>query len=410
MKDFLIFENLSKNYGTLKAVKNISLSINKGEIFSLLGPSGCGKTSLLRLCAGFETPDTGRIILDGTDITDLPPEKRKVNTVFQSYALFPHMTIRENIAFGPKIAKKSKKEIDYEVDKMLELTQMQETADRKPSQLSGGQKQRVAIARALINKPQVLLLDEPLAALDLKLRQRMLIELDQIHDEVGITFLFVTHDQTEAMSLSDRIAVMDKGSIEQTGTPVEIYESPVSSFTAAFIGDTNFLDGKVTKKVISDDYAEINVEGIGPIVCFNDRKLKEGDPVHVSIRPEKIHMSTTKPEEIKPKINILSGIVESMVYVGTSTKYWIRSGEWLITLQKLHNRYLLDETPPKWDDHVWISWHANDCYMLEKYREADEQLLTIPDIEGTEASAEVKNSTNDKRGRESTMIRDNRKI
>ena len=381
MKDFLIFENLSKSFGKVKAIKNISLSVNKGEIFSLLGPSGCGKTTLLRLCAGFEIPDTGKIILDGMDITSLPPEKRKVNTVFQSYALFPHMTIKENIAFGPKIAGKSKKEVDYEVDKMFQLIQMEDEADRKPSEISGGQKQRVAIARALINKPQVLLLDEPLAALDLKLRQKMLIELDQIHDEVGITFLFVTHDQTEAMSLSDRMAVMDKGSIEQIGTPVEIYESPVSSFTAAFIGDTNFLDGRVIK-IIDTEYAEISVDGIGSIICFNDRKLREGDRVYVSIRPEKIHMSKIKPEENK-KINILNGIVENMVYIGTSTKYWIRSGEWLFTAQKLHRRYLLDETPPKWDDHVWISWHADDCYMLEKYREADEQLLTIPDIEET---------------------------
>ncbi|MCL2293897.1 MAG: ABC transporter ATP-binding protein [Spirochaetes bacterium] len=382
MKDFLIFENLSKSYSNVAAVKNISLAINKGEIFSLLGPSGCGKTTLLRLCAGFETPDNGRIILDGADITALPPEKRKVNTVFQSYALFPHMTIRENIAFGPKVAGKSKKEVNYEVDKMLALIQLEYEADRKPAHISGGQKQRVAIARALINKPQVLLLDEPLAALDLKLRQRMLIELDQIHDEVGITFLFVTHDQTEAMSLSDRMAVMDKGSIEQVGTPVEIYESPVSSFTAAFIGDTNFLDGWVTK-IIDKEYAKINIDGIGKIICFNDRKLKAGDPVHVSIRPEKINMSKTEPEEHR-KVNILKGVVENMVYVGTSTKYWVRSGEWLFTTQKLHRRYLLDETPPKWDDDVWISWHADDCYMLEKYREADEQLLTIPDIEEPE--------------------------
>ena len=407
MKDFLIFENLSKSYGNIKAVKNTSLSINKGEIFSLLGPSGCGKTTLLRLCAGFEIPDTGRIILNGTDITALPPEKRKVNTVFQSYALFPHMTIRDNIAFGPKIAGKSKKEIEHDVDEMLDLIQMHDEADRKPSQISGGQKQRVAIARALINKPQVLLLDEPLAALDLKLRQRMLIELDQIHDEVGITFMFVTHDQTEAMSLSDRIAVMDKGHIEQVGTPVEIYESPVSSFTAAFIGDTNFLDGQVTQ-TFDDNRAEINVPGIGTIICYNDRKLKEGDPVHVSIRPEKIHMSKTEPEENR-KLNILSGTVENMVYTGTSTKYWVRSGEWLFTLQKLHMRYLLDETPAKWDDHVWISWHADDCYMLEKYREADEQLLTLPDIEeAVPGSASPSSNNKDISSKESAPAKEKR--
>lgn len=382
MKDFLIFENLNKSFGNIHVVRNFSLQVNRGEIFSLLGPSGCGKTTLLRLCAGFETPDAGRIILNGKDITELPPEKRKVNTVFQSYALFPHMSIRDNIAFGPKIAGLSKKETDIEVDRMLELIQMEDAADRRPSQISGGQKQRVAIARALINKPQVLLLDEPLAALDLKLRQRMLIELDQIHDEVGITFLFVTHDQTEAMSLSDRMAVMNKGSIEQVGTPVEIYESPVSSFTAAFIGDTNFLDGRVTK-LIDSEYAEIHVDGIGDIICFNDRKLKVSDPVHVSVRPEKIYTSKTRPDASR-KINLLNGIVENMVYIGTSTKYWVRSGEWLFATQQPHRHYLLDEKPPKWDDEVWISWHADDSYMLEKYSEADEQLLTLPDVEEPE--------------------------
>ena len=384
MKDFLVFENLNKSFDSIQVVKNFSLSVNRGEIFSLLGPSGCGKTTLLRLCAGFESPDKGRIILNGSDITELPPEKRKVNTVFQSYALFPHMTIRENIGFGPKTAGKSKKEVDYEIDRMLELIQMEGESDRKPSQISGGQKQRVAIARALINKPQVLLLDEPLAALDLKLRQRMLIELDQIHDEVGITFLFVTHDQTEAMSLSDRLAVMNKGAIEQVGTPAEIYESPVSSFTAAFIGDTNFLDGKITN-VIDSEYAEIHVDGIGEIICFNDRKLKKGDPVHVSIRPEKIYTSRTMPDAGK-KINVLSGIIENMVYIGTSTKYWVRANEWLFATQQPHRHFLLDEKPPKWDDQVWISWHADDSYMLEKYSEADEQLLTLPDVDEQETS------------------------
>lgn len=386
MKDFLIFENLNKSFGETHIVKNFSLSVEKGEIFSLLGPSGCGKTTLLRLCAGFEIPDSGRIILNGKDITKLPPEKRQVNTVFQNYALFPHMTIRDNIAFGPKTAGMSKKDINYNVDKMLELIQMEGEANRKPSQISGGQKQRTAIARALINKPQVLLLDEPLAALDLKLRQRMLIELDQIHDEVGITFLFVTHDQTEAMSLSDRLAVMNKGAVEQVGTPVEIYESPESSFTAAFIGDTNFLDGTVTR-IIDKEYAEIDVEDLGIITCFNDRKLKTGDPVHVSVRPEKIYTSKTKLEKTN-KLNVFEGIVENMVYIGTSTKYWVRVGEWLFATQQPHHHFLLDEKPPKWDDHVWLSWHFDDCYMLEKYSEADEQLLTMPDMDETQETDE----------------------
>ncbi|HET6407343.1 MAG TPA: spermidine/putrescine ABC transporter ATP-binding protein, partial [Chthoniobacteraceae bacterium] len=242
---YLRFENVTRRYGSFTAINDVTLDIEKGETFSLLGPSGCGKTTLLRMAAGFDQPDLGRVYLDGKDITPLPPDQRPVNTVFQSYALFPHLTVRENIAFGPRIAKWTPGEIAKGVDQMLELVDLKAHGDKKPSQLSGGMKQRVAIARALVNKPKVLLLDEPLAALDLKLRQRLIVELDAIHDEVGITFIYVTHDQGEAMSISDRIAVMNKGVIEQVGPPAEIYEAPRTSFVAAFIGDTNFLDGKI---------------------------------------------------------------------------------------------------------------------------------------------------------------------
>jgi spermidine/putrescine transport system ATP-binding protein len=374
--EFLEFENVSKHYGKVRAVDGVSLSVKKGEFFSLLGPSGCGKTTLLRILAGFEHPDTGRVLLNGQDITDLPPNLRKVNTIFQSYALFPHLNVWENIAFGLRIAKRPKKEIEEEVEKMLKLIQMEDQAYKRPDQISGGQKQRVAIARALINKPQVLLLDEPLAALDLKLRQRMLIELDLIHDEVGITFLYVTHDQGEAMSLSDRIAVMNLGKIEQKGTPAEIYEAPRSSFVAAFIGDTNFFEGKVTE-LLQDDFVKLYVDGFGNVECFNDNKLKLGDLVYLSIRPEKFKIFRDKPE---PSLhyNEVPGRVEDVIYLGSQTKYWVRVQDYRIAVYRQHSRFLLDENPIKWGDEVWISWHGDDGFMLERYSESDERLIELP--------------------------------
>ena len=319
MAEFLEFRGVSKRFGAVQAVNDVSLEIKKGEFFSLLGPSGCGKTTMLRLAAGFEEPDAGRVFLDGRDITGLPPDKRKVNTIFQSYALFPHMTVRDNIAFGLIIAKRPKAEIRDEVDRMLELIRMADQAAKKPDQLSGGQKQRVAVARALINRPDVLLLDEPLAALDLKLRQKMLIELDLIHDQVGITFLYVTHDQAEAMSLSDRIAVMDGGRIEQVGAPAEIYESPRTSFVAAFIGDTNFLEGRV-EACPDREYCRLAIAGLPGIHCFNDKSLQPGQPIYLSIRPEKIHISRERPEE-KPQRNYLPAVIEDVIYLGSNTKY-----------------------------------------------------------------------------------------
>ncbi|MGZ7065876.1 MAG: ABC transporter ATP-binding protein [Candidatus Aminicenantales bacterium] len=376
MPEFLEFRGVSKRFGTIQAVGDVSLEIKKGEFFSLLGPSGCGKTTMLRIAAGFEEPDAGRVFLDGRDITDLPPNKRKVNTIFQSYALFPHMTVRDNIAFGLAIAKRTKREIDAEVDKMLHLIQMTGQADKKPDFLSGGQKQRVAVARALINKPDVLLLDEPLAALDLKLRQKMLIELDLIHDEVGITFLYVTHDQAEAMSLSDRIAVMDSGRIEQVGAPAEIYESPRTSFVAAFIGDTNFLEGRVLE-CQDHEYCRLAIAGLPEILCFNDRQLQPGQTIDLSIRPEKVHISRERPEE-KPQRNIMPAAVEDVIYLGSTTKYWVRVAGYRIQVLRQHSRYFLDEKPLRWKDDVWIWWHADDGFMLDHFRKADESLLAVP--------------------------------
>jgi len=260
---------------------------------------------------------------------------------------------------------------------MLELMQMGDQARKRPSEISGGQKQRVAIARALILKPQVLLLDEPLAALDLKLRQRMLLELDLIHDEVGITFLYVTHDQGEAMSLSDRVAVMNCGKIEQIGTPAEVYETPTSSFVAAFIGDTNFLEGAVSA-LADGDYCRVQMpEFERPLLCFNDKRLNVGNRVYLSIRPEKFSISREEPPSDRLR-NTLQGKVEDVIYLGNVTKYWVRVGEYRIAVSRQHNRFLLDEQPISWEDDVWISWHADDGFMLERYSESDEELLQTP--------------------------------
>ncbi len=379
MVDSILFENVSKKFGQTTVLDNVSFSIKKGEFFSLLGPSGCGKTTLLRLVAGFERPDSGRILLDGQDITNLPPNKRCVNTVFQNYALFPHLSIWENIAFGLRVAKRPEAEICTEVEKMLTLIQMSAHAKKMPDQISGGQKQRVAIARALINKPQVLLLDEPLAALDLKLRQKMLLELDNIHDEVGITFVFVTHDQSEAMAVSDRIAVLNHGKIEQIGTPVELYEKPMSSFVAAFIGDTNFIDGIVAKKVTIESYecSLLKLHDFPNVLCYNDKQLSVGDLVCLSIRPEKIHITREKPAE-HPLQNLFPGVVEDIVYKGDHTHYWLKVAGHKIAVTQQHSSFL-DEQPIKWQDSVWIYWHADDGFMLERFGAADESFVNAPE-------------------------------
>ncbi|MCD8349365.1 MAG: ABC transporter ATP-binding protein [Planctomycetaceae bacterium] len=382
---FLEFQGIVQSFGKVKAVDDVSLGIKQGEVFSLLGPSGCGKTTLLRICAGFQRPQSGRVILNGQDITDLPPEKRKVNTVFQNYALFPNLNVYDNIAFGLRILRRPEAEIRREVDRMLDLADMAEHAHKRVNEISGGQKQRVAIARALVNKPQVLLLDEPLAALDLKLRQRMLVELDSIHDEVGITFVYVTHDQGEAMSISDTIAVMNKGKVEQIGSPAEIYEAPRSSFVAAFIGDTNFFDGHVTW--VQGEYSRIGIEDFGDVLVFNDKKVRLGGAVHLSLRPEKLLISSEKPGE-KENVNVFKGVVEEVVYLGSHTKYWVRVGEYRLAVIRQHRRFLLDEKPISWQDEVWLEWHADDGFMLERYSEADEALLVLPDYEDEEDAEE----------------------
>ena len=362
--DFLVFDHVTKRFGALTAVNDISLSVKKGEFFSLLGPSGCGKTTLLRMLGGFERPDSGRIYLEGRDITDLPPDQRRVHTVFQNYALFPTMTVWDNIAFSLKLAKKPKEEVEERVDEILAMIRLEDQAWKYPNQLSGGQKQRVAIARALVDRPQVLLLDEPLAALDLKLRQHMLLELDTIHDQVGITFLYVTHDQGEAMSLSDRIAVINRGAVEQLDVPAKIYEAPISRFVASFIGETNFFSGEIVS--VDGDYCFIQPDGFPQIKAFNDKMLKVGQRVDLSVRPEKIRVTLAPPPPEKgAAINVFPSKVKDIVYQGVYTKYWITSSGQQIAALKPHSRFLLDQEPITWNDDVFLWWHPDDGYMVE---------------------------------------------
>ena len=362
--EFLVFDHVTKRFGALTAVDDVSIAIKKGEFFSLLGPSGCGKTTLLRMLGGFERPDSGRIYLDGKDITDAPPNMRRVHTVFQSYALFPTMTIWDNIAFSLRLAKLPKKEIEEKVDAILDMIQMSEHAWKYPNQLSGGQKQRVAIARALVDRPKVLLLDEPLAALDLKLRQHMLLELDTIHDQVGITFMYVTHDQGEAMSLSDRIAVINRGRIEQLDGPAKIYEAPSSRFVASFIGDTNFFSGEIVAK--DGDYCTIRPDGFPDIRAYNDKQLEVGQKVDLSVRPEKIRVTLAPPPPEKgAAINVYPSTVQDIVYQGVYTKYWISSSGVRVAALKPHSRFLLDQEPITWNDKVFVWWHPDDGYMVE---------------------------------------------
>lgn len=364
MSEFLVFDHVTKRFGALTAVNDVTLSVNRGEFFSLLGPSGCGKTTLLRMLGGFERPDSGRIYLEGKDITDLPPNQRRIHTVFQNYALFPTMTVWDNIAFSLKLAKTPKAEIEERVDAILDMIQLSDQAWKYPSQLSGGQKQRVAIARALVDRPQVLLLDEPLAALDLKLRQHMLLELDTIHDQVGITFLYVTHDQGEAMSLSDRIAVINKGNVEQLDVPAKIYEAPTTRFVASFIGDTNFFSGEIA--AIEGDYCYLSVDGFPQIKAFNDKALKIGQKVDLSVRPEKIRVTLAPPTPEKgASINVFQSTVKDIVYQGVYTKYWIDSCGVRIAALKPHSRFLLDQEPITWNDEVFVWWHPDDGFMVE---------------------------------------------
>jgi putative spermidine/putrescine transport system ATP-binding protein len=314
----IIFENVSRHFGDVKAVDQVSMEIRDGEFFSMLGPSGSGKTTCLRLIAGFELLTSGRILLYGQDVSHLPPYERPVNTVFQDYALFPHMTVGENIAYGLMIRRVPAARRRQQVGEMLELVQLPGMAERKPSQLSGGQRQRVALARALINHPKVLLLDEPLGALDLKLRQQMQIELKSIQQRVGVTFIFVTHDQEEALTMSDRIAVFNSGRIEQIGSPAELYEHPESAFVAGFVGVSNFVVDAVARAVLGEP--------------------ESGLPLSFTIRPEKIQI--VEPDTPVPNgMCSADGHIGQVIYLGTNTRYIVDldlGGELMVVEQNLN--------------------------------------------------------------------------
>lgn len=363
-------EHVSKSFGTFHALDDANIKINKGEFFSLLGPSGCGKTTLLRIIAGFETPDVGIVTFDGNNIIGIDPNMRQSNTVFQNYALFPHLSVYENVAFPLRIRKVANKEIDRKVMDYLHLVQLDAHVHKKPSQLSGGQKQRVAIARALINEPSVLLLDEPLSALDAKLRSNLLVELDSIHDQIGITFIYVTHDQSEALSVSDRIAVMNQGKVLQIGTPFEIYENPATEFVAKFIGETNLFNSKVLECLPykKDEYmVTLDVPELGAQIKVTDYdETQLGQPVSFTVRPEKVRITLEEPHTSGKEINVFKGIVEEPVYSGFQSKFYVKlENGTMLKVFKQHQNYLEDGPEITWKDTVYVSWSANDGYIVE---------------------------------------------
>jgi spermidine/putrescine transport system ATP-binding protein len=315
------FSGVTKRFGELVAVRDLNLEIGRGTFFTLLGPSGCGKTTTLRMVAGFEEPDSGQILLDGTDVGGLPPFRRPTNTVFQSYALFPHLSVEENVAFGLRRKRVPAEEVRRRVAEELELVGLSVEAKRKPRQLSGGQQQRVALARALVNRPSVLLLDEPLGALDLKLRKGLQVELKRIQREVGITFLYVTHDQEEALTMSDQIAVMNRGVVEQLAPPEEVYERPRTTFVAGFIGVSNLMPGRVV--LANGASAELELDSGVKVPAVGVDGLQAGERCHAVVRPEKLRI---EPADA-PSTNDLArveGIVESSLYLGTATQFIVR--------------------------------------------------------------------------------------
>lgn len=357
---------MAKDFGDFQALKNVSLTIKAGEFFSLLGPSGCGKTTLLRIIAGLEEPTSGIVYLDGKNVIPVPPNKRHVNTVFQNYALFPHLSVYENVAFPLRLKKEDKKTIHEKVKKYLSLVHLIGHENKKPAQLSGGMKQRVAIARALINEPSVLLLDEPLSALDAKLRQSLLMELDFIHDQIGITFIYVTHDQSEALSVSDRVAVFNDGNVLQIGTPYEIYEKPADLFVARFIGESNIMDGEIVKK--DGLFYTVNTPGLGELMITSEREWTVGQKISHAIRPEKISITKDKPANLPESYNVFHGVTYESIYSGFQSKFFVHPDnqpDISFKVFKQHESFLERGPEIGWNDPIFLSWDADDGYIIE---------------------------------------------
>ena len=359
-KPYIRIENVTKKFGDFTAIDNLSLDIYKSEFFSLLGPSGCGKTTLLRMLAGFENVTDGRILVDGEDMSDIPPHLRPINMMFQSYALFPHMTVEKNIAFGLKQDKLPDDVINQRVEEMLELVELTKFAKRKPNQLSGGQSQRVALARSLAKSPKLLLLDEPLGALDKRLREQTQFELMDIQEKLEVTFVIVTHDQEEAMTVSSRIGVMESGNLIQVATPTEIYEAPVNKDVADFIGDVNLLKGIYKGK--DKEGTQLLSEDSNSIVCATQEVEAElEDTIWFAIRPEKLEISKRKPSN---DINVLQGVIEDIAYGGSFSTYHVRLDNGRILKAIRANRVRTEEHHLTWEDEVYLHWSAHSAVVL----------------------------------------------
>ena len=357
---YIAFENITKIFGNFTAVDDLSLNVYKREFFALLGASGCGKSTLLRMLAGFEQPTRGRILLDGQDLSGIPPYRRPVNMMFQSYALFPHMSVEKNIAFGLKQDGMAKSEIEDRVAAMLKLVKLEQFGKRKPHQLSGGQRQRVALARSIAKRPKVLLLDEPLGALDKKLREETQFELMDLQQELGLTFMVVTHDQEEAMTMADRIAIMDRGKVKQVATPAEVYEAPNSRFVADFIGSVTLFEGTVDK--VEGPVAEIAGADGFTIRAEVPPGLAKGRAVFYAIRPEKIRLSKAPPATLG--VNAAEGEIWDIAYLGDMTVFHIRLASGKVIKISQMNATREAEEPFGWDEKVWISFPANAGILL----------------------------------------------